>query len=122
MVPRIVHFEMAAADKKRAKDFYSTVFDWTFEIYPEMDYTMIYTGKDKPGIDGGFADADEVEQKVVLTIDVEDIDQAIKAVEANGGTIALPKTVIPRVGYLAYFIDTEGNMVGMMQEDKKATT
>jgi len=49
------------------------------------------------------------------TIQVEDVDVVAQAVEANGGTIVLPKTTIPQVGAIIKFQDTEGNLVCAMQ-------
>ena len=43
---------------------------------------------------------------------MDDIDQTIRAVEANGGKIAMAKFHIPTVGHGMYFTDTEGNRVG----------
>ena len=47
------------------------------------------------------------------TITVENIDQTIRAIEANGGRLATPKFHIPTVGTVAYFLDTEGNVAGI---------
>ena len=52
------------------------------------------------------------------TISLDDIDQTIRAVEANGGKIAMAKFHIPTVGHGMYFTDTEGNRVGAMQYDQ----
>ena len=49
------------------------------------------------------------------TIAVDDIDQTIRAVEANGGKTAMAKFHIPTVGTGFYFHDTEGNRAGAMQ-------
>ena len=51
------------------------------------------------------------------TIGVDDIDRTIRAIEANGGKIAMPKFHIPTVGTGVYFFDTEGNVVGAMQRE-----
>jgi len=51
------------------------------------------------------------------TLGVDSIDEAIAAIEANGGKIVMPKFYIPTVGTLIYFEDTEGNIVGAMQYD-----
>jgi len=42
------------------------------------------------------------------------------AVVANGGTILIPRTLIPTVGHLIFFRDSEGNAVGAMQYDSQA--
>ena len=54
------------------------------------------------------------------TISVASVDRAIKAIEANGGTIVMPKATIPGVGTLIFFKDTEGNIAGAMQYDSNA--
>ena len=86
-----------------------------------MDYRLIMTGQDKkPGINGGFPVNPELKQKVVNTIDVDDIDETIKKIIENSGEIIIPKNPIPGIGWIAYFKDPESNVFGVMQEDKKA--
>ena len=53
------------------------------------------------------------------TIGVANIDQTIRAIEGNGGTIVMAKFQIPTVGSGVYFHDTEGNHVGAMQYENK---
>jgi predicted enzyme related to lactoylglutathione lyase len=48
---------------------------------------------------------------------VADVDAIAAAVEANGGTIVMPKVAIPGVGRLIFFKDTEGNIAGAIQFD-----
>ena len=38
----------------------------------------------------------------------------------SGGTILIPRTLIPTVGHLIFFRDPEGNAVGAMQYDSNA--
>ena len=42
----------------------------------------------------------------------------IKAIEAGGGKIIMPRFRIEGVGDLIFFQDTEGNVAGAMQYDK----
>jgi uncharacterized protein len=51
----------------------------------------------------------------VITIDVEAIDDALKQVEAAGGTTVTPRTPIPGMGAFAYFKDPEGNVLGLWE-------
>jgi len=51
---------------------------------------------------------------------VEDVDAVARAVEANGGKIAMPKTAIPSVGWVVKFLDTEGNLACAVQYDPSA--
>ena len=54
------------------------------------------------------------------SIEVDDVDAAAKAVEANGGKILMPKAAIPGVGWLIKFTDTEGNLVCAVHFDVNA--
>jgi uncharacterized protein len=46
---------------------------------------------------------------------VEAIDDALKQVEAAGGTTVTPRTPIPGMGAFAYFKDPEGNVLGLWE-------
>ena len=53
-------------------------------------------------------------------IETEDIDAALKKVQAAGGSICLPKMEIaPGMGWIAAFKDTEGNLLGFHQSPAK---
>ena len=54
---------------------------------------------------------------VECTISVADIDQTLRAIEANGGRIAAPKFHIPTVGTVAYFFDAEDNVAAVIQPE-----
>ncbi len=124
---RVIHFELQADDIDRAKEFYEKTLGWkiTQAMKKEeagMDYWMIETGEG-PGINGGMYTRPEKEEgKFYLydcTIQVENIDEAIAAVRANGGTVRLTKgeekAEIPNVGWFAGCTDPEGNRFGLMQ-------
>jgi len=126
-MPRVVHFEIHAADPERAVNFYQTLFAWTFQKWEgPMDYWLIVTGPDdQRGINGGLVRRQgEIDGQAVIayvcTVDVEDVDASVQAATDNGGQIALPKMPIPGVGWLAYCKDTEGNIFGVMQNDPNA--
>jgi len=117
-----VHFEIVADDADRISNFYKTVFGWKVQKWDgPMDYWFLMTGDEKEsGIDGAFGMRQSEDDAVVNTIDVSSIDETVKKIEENGGLIVRPKSVIPGVGYLAYFKDTEGNLWGIMQSDSNA--
>jgi hypothetical protein len=46
---------------------------------------------------------------------VEDIEKALATVESLGGSTVTPKEPVGDMGYVAYFKDSEGNLVGMWQ-------
>ncbi|MFJ7215694.1 VOC family protein [Amycolatopsis sp. NPDC098790] len=125
-MPRPVHFEIHASEPERAVAFYSAVFGWKFERWGEAPYWVISTGEGD-GIDGGLVPrvgpAPEESAPVhgyVNTIAVADLDATLAAVNDAGGALALPKSPVPGVGWLAYCKDTEGNIFGMLQPDSEA--
>ena len=121
-MPRVVHFEIPADEPERASKFYKDVFNWDIQKWdgPE-DYWLVGTGdKSQLGIDGGILKRRHPQQPPVNTIDVPSVDDFTKKIVDNGGEIALPKMPVPGIGWLAYCKDTEGNIFGIMQEDRAA--
>ena len=118
-------FAINADDVPRARQFYSTVFGWNFEPWGPPGFYLIATGQEPAGShSGGLQERRELVpgQKMIgfeCTISVENIDQTIRTIEANGGTLAAPKFHIPTVGTVAYFMDPEGNVVGISQREKR---
>lgn len=84
-----------------------------------MDYWMIMTGENEPGIDGGLLKKTET-SRPVNTISVSSIDEYLKKIEENKGVILVPKKVVLGVGWTALFMDPEGNIFGLMEEDTSA--
>jgi predicted enzyme related to lactoylglutathione lyase len=128
-MPRVVHFEIHAADPERAVAFYGRVFGWEFSKWDgPMPYWLIRTGPaGTPGIDGGLvlrqgappAEGQAV-NAYVCTVDVPALDDSLGKVAGAGGTQVVPKMPIPGIGWLAYVKDTEGNILGLMQNDPSA--
>ncbi|MCB0711891.1 MAG: VOC family protein [Ignavibacteriae bacterium] len=118
---RVVHFEIMADNPEKVLSFYSSVFGWQSQKWegPE-DYWLIITGSEGQGINGGLAKKQEGGPSLINVVDVESVDEFVAKVEAAGGSIAVPKMAIPGVGWLAYGIDPEGTMFGMMQSDESA--
>lgn len=121
MTNRVVHFEIPADDLAPLKSFYEHVFGWRIEKWEEpeaeQDYWMIMTGAEdaEGGIDGGMMTRQNPEQQVINTIDVNDIDAAIKKIQDHGGTIIMEKMEVPNIGLMAYFEDPQNNVFGIME-------
>jgi len=129
----VVHFEMPAEDSKRMADFYGKAFGWQTQILgPEMgNYVVVSTTENgengmpkNPGaINGGFYQktADPMSHAPSVVIAVDDIHEAMKKVEAEGGEIIggsqgkNEPDNIPGVGLYMAFRDTEGNRVSLLQ-------
>jgi len=70
----------------------------------------------EPGaINGGFTGKSKETPSPVITIGVDSIDDTLKKVEAGGGKVVTPRTPIPDMGAFAYFIDSEGNTMGLWE-------
>ncbi len=121
-MPRIVHFEISADKPKRAVKFYQKVFGWDITPWKgPIEYWLVKTGdKNEPGIDGAIMKRTVPGMMVLNTVSVSSLDDYIKKVEDAGGEILTPKVPMAGVGYFAYFKDTEGNILGLMEEDASA--
>lgn len=119
---RFTHFELVTNDFEKTAAFYRGVFDWQIQKWEgPVDYWLVTTGDTStPGINGGLMRAGGPFSGTVNTIEVDDIDAAIVKVKAHGGEMIYEKDVIPGVGYLAYFKDNAGIIVGLHQADAKA--
>jgi predicted enzyme related to lactoylglutathione lyase len=91
-------------------------------------YWGVVTGPDdQMGINGGLLQRPAAApvptqgaNAYVCTLQVEDYDAAEAAILANGGTLALPKTAMPGLTWQGYYVDTEGNTIGIHQPDENA--
>ena len=114
---RIIHFEVPADNPERAQKFYAQALGWEFTKFGgPMDYWLVKTGPNgAPGIDGGMMKREQSGQGPMLVAGVASIDKGIEQVKKAGGNQVVDKMAIPGVGWCAYFIDTEGNRVSMLQ-------
>jgi predicted enzyme related to lactoylglutathione lyase len=126
LAPNLSHFAINADDVQRARRFYERVFGWRFEPWGPPGFLQVSTGSERdPGIRGALQQRRELvpgERTIgyECTIAVEDVDAVAAAVTANGGTILIPRALIPTVGYVIFFRDPEGNVAGAMQYDPNA--
>ena len=123
MKGKVVHFELPADDVKRAKSFYKKTFEWELQPIPEAEYTFLGTAphdakwvpKERGVINGGMAERGPPLKHPSVTIAVESIDKAAKVIVKNGGKIVRKKLPIGENGFVAYFKDTEGNVLGIIE-------
>ncbi len=123
---RVVHFEIHTKDMDMMEKFYKDAFGWEFQHMGQDlgGYRVIVTGTTPQGINGGLTPrkgdlpkpGDAVNAYVCI-IGTGNIDESIKKIETAGGTVALAKMDVPKVGLLAYYKDPEGNLFGVIQPD-----
>lgn len=124
MTGRVVHFEIPFDDGDRARKFYADAFGWNVMHMADMEYTIASTGPTteqgmptEPGfVNGGMLSRETGPSTgPVITVDVENIDAALEKIEQLGGKTQVPRTPVGEMGFAAYFIDTEGNLMGLWE-------
>ncbi|MBK6929431.1 MAG: VOC family protein [Saprospirales bacterium] len=118
MQPWSTWFEIPAADLARAKQFYEAVFQIEIEI---LDLGALKMGI-FPHAEVGAAlcqhptgyQPSETQGPLIYLNGNPDLQTALDRVEPAGGRIVRPKTQISTEhGYMAVFIDSEGNRLAL---------
>ena len=120
-----IYFEIQADDLDRAENFYKTIFDWKFKPVPGLP--VEYRSIDNGGTGGGLLQrpAKTPPQECgtnafTCSFEVDDFDKTADAIEKLNGIVALPKFGVPGKCWQGYFLDTEGNVIGIFQADENA--
>jgi uncharacterized protein len=121
MPNNLASFSIHVDDVDRARTFYEAVFEWVFEPWGPPGFYLIHTGdEESPGILGLMHKRLVPRSGTGLngiepTFAVADVDAIVARVAAHGGRVIMQKSVIPTVGELVRFLDTEGNDIGAMR-------
>jgi predicted enzyme related to lactoylglutathione lyase len=102
----IVYFEIAGPRGAGLREFYAGVFDW------QIDATAAVPAASTGGLRGGLRE-DPAEK--IFYLGVPDINAALERIEAAGGIVILPRTVVPGVVTYALFLDPAGNRLGLAE-------
>jgi predicted enzyme related to lactoylglutathione lyase len=115
-------FEIPAIDLNRAQTFYETIFNIQMIPLDTQNFQMrMFPIEDMMnGIGGaiskaeGFYQPSATDGTLVYLNANPDVQNVLDKIEAAGGKIIVPKTQIsPEYGYMAVFVDTEGNRVAL---------
>lgn len=114
-------FEIPATDYARAKKFYEAAFDMSMgDMQENMGLKMVYFPNDMGNgkVSGAIVQSPQHKPSVdgaVLYLNANpSIQKVIDGVTKAGGKVVLPRTEIsPEIGCMAFFIDSEGNKVGL---------
>lgn len=111
-------FEIPVADIHRARKFYEAVFATELEpIMEMMGAKMSFFPADPGKVGGGLVEYPEMmkpsmDGTLVYLNANPSLNAVVARIEPNGGKVIMPATLItPEIGYMAFFIDTEGNKV-----------
>lgn len=113
-------FEISVADIHRAKKFYETIFGIEMQENERMGRKMAYfPSEDMNGkVSGSIVQSDmnkpSADGAKIYLNGNPNLDNALSKVEAAGGKVVMPKMLISEeIGHMAFFIDTEGNNIGL---------
>lgn len=112
-------FEISVTDITRARKFYETIFSIKMEEVEMMGMKMAYFPFEMNGkLSGGLVESPmhkpSTDGVKIYFNGNPDLDVALSKVEAAGGKITMPKGKISdEIGYMAFFTDTEGNVVAL---------
>jgi predicted enzyme related to lactoylglutathione lyase len=114
-------FEIPATDLARAKKFYEKIFSVSLQDMGEMMGMKMAgfpaemgNGKATGGLVQSQMHKPSAEGAVIYLNANPSIQTVIDRIDAAGGKVIMPKTQIsPEIGYMAFFMDTEGNKVGL---------
>jgi uncharacterized protein len=111
-------FEIPVKDVGRARKFYEKVFDkeLTPEKMGEYDIAFFPMEQGAPGSAGMLIKGETYEPShagTVIYFSVNDIEDTLRRINANGGKTVFPKKSIGQYGFIAHFEDTEGNRLAL---------
>lgn len=114
----VIWFEIAATDLERAKSFYQEVFNVELQFMDMPDAPMYMFNNDPEGQGAGGAlvkskDNTPSADGSIIYFYCQDVAIEAGRVEAAGGTLLFPKMSLGEFGFMAQFIDTEGNRIGL---------
>jgi uncharacterized protein len=115
----ITHVELPADDLDRAKRFYAAVAGWDASEMGGMPGYLVFRTEEGHG--GGIGKrGDTVGRTLRIYIDVDKLEEAVAAAEANGGVSVEPPADVPGMGRFAVVRDPEGTEVGLWEPTPSA--
>ena len=121
MINAVNWLEIPVKDYNRAKKFYSAILDAEVTDHPmptpDVQYGILPYDREKNGVGGALIQAEgqnpTTEGMTLYLPGGDDLATPLSRVEAAGGRIIQPKTNIGENGFMAQFIDTEGNRLAL---------
>lgn len=109
-------FEIPASNFARAVQFYSAVFSAEMHSQNINGIEMAFFPADQGAVGGAVCHGEmytpSADGSIVYLNGGDEMDARIGRIEENGGKVVMPKTKVnEEVGYIAMFMDTEGNRV-----------
>ncbi len=116
MASAINWFDIPVTDMNRAKAFYSALLGSELTI-AEDEQGMMATLPYQDGVSGALMQGDDYtpsrQGSIIYLNGGDDLSVPLGKVEAAGGKVLTDKLSIGENGFIAFFLDTEGNRVGL---------
>ena len=117
MTGEIVHIEIPADDTGTSREFYGGLFGWEFQSFPgPFEYHMTRLGEEQGA---AITDMEPGKRGTRSYFLVDDINAGAARVKELGGEADDPQPV-PSMGWFVTGKDTEGNPIGLWQNDPSA--
>jgi uncharacterized protein len=115
-------FEIPVSNFDKAKKFYESIFGFTMHVNEMAGFMMgffpAYKGKVSGAIVSGNGYVPSKDGAKLYLNCNPDLSMVLDKVEAAGGKIVAPKTMIgPDLGYYAFILDSEGNTIGLHSQN-----
>lgn len=121
---KLAHFDIHSSDTDASRKFYERVFDWQCSAYAGAEDFFQIRAADGSVIGAISGRRYNPDTKDIFgfecSITVDSVEDTVRAVESAGGTTLMGKTAIPRVGWIAKFLDPEGNLFAAIRYDESA--
>lgn len=114
-----VHLEIHSANIDKSKDFYSKVFNWSFDRWGGPKSYWLKNSNTDNDLKITILQK-TLGQGVVNTFKVGSVENTLNTVIKNGGKIVVNKTLVEGSGYIAYFSDLDGNIFGIVEKNSIA--
>jgi predicted enzyme related to lactoylglutathione lyase len=113
-------FEISVSDIARAKKFYETIFSTQLQEMEMMGMKMAFfpaenmNGKVSGGLVQGPMHKPSADGAKIYFNANDGMEGILAKIEPAGGKVTMPKTLITDdIGYMAFFMDSEGNGVAL---------
>ena len=115
----VIYFEIPVTDMEMAMQFYSIVFNISFdkEIIDNNEMALFPFYDNATGISGALAKGEiyiPTKNGVVIYFSTQNIEKTLQLATSNGGQLLYPITD-NGIGLVAEFEDTEGNRIALFQ-------
>ncbi len=112
-----IHYEITFNEVERAKKFYMDLVGWKVQKSSGNGLLDDPNSRRSAWV---MWKRQQPDQKIVDYFGVSSVSDSSAKVVKLGGKILMPKMAVPKMGYFAVCMDTEGNVFGLWEADPQA--